>query len=159
MMTLNRIHAQLTKEDENMAIQKLKEIESLLPFMVNLSTEERVTLPKMGKKTLDFVDRSLMYAKDHPNMVPPFMSVEAQQKDMELLKQIQRMLGVVEPLWEKLGDTYMLLGAEAYALARVFYNTVKSAAQAGVPGAESIAKDLGERFKKQFSNPDAETLE
>ena len=78
---------------------------------------------------------------------------------LELLKQIQRILGVVEPLWEKLGDTYMLLGAEAYALARVFYNTVKSAAQAGVPGADSIAKDLGERFKKQFSNPDQETPE
>ncbi|UCH96718.1 MAG: hypothetical protein JSV88_07665 [Candidatus Aminicenantes bacterium] len=31
--------------------------------------------------------------------------------------------------------------------------------QAGVPGADSIAKDLGERFKKQFSNPDEETPE
>lgn len=151
-MIQNVIDAQLSTEDENLAVQKLKETENLFPFMVKLSPQERQTLPKMGKKTLDFVERTMVYAKENPGLVPPFLSIEAQQRDMALSRQVQRILAVLEPFCEKLRDTYMLLGSEAYAGSRVFYTTVKGAAKAGVPGSETIAKDLGERFKLQFSD-------
>lgn len=150
-MIQNLIDAQLSTENENLAIQKLKETESLFPFMVKLSPQERQTLPKMGKKTLDFVERSMVYARENPELVPPYMSIEAQERDMELSKQVQRVLAILEPFCEKLRDTHMLLGSEAYATSRVFYTTVKGAAKAGVPGSETIANDLGERFKLQFS--------
>lgn len=151
-MLENSIDAQLSKEDEDLAVTRLKEVEALFPFMVNLSPQERMTLPKMGKKTLDFVERTLLYAKEHPKYVPPFMSLEGQQRDLDLLKQVQRVLGVLEPFWEKLRDSYMLLGAEAYAASRVFYNSVKSAAKAGEPGSDTIHRDLAERYKRQFSS-------
>ena len=151
-MLENSIDAQMSKENEDLAVARLKEVEILLPFMVNLTTQERMTLPKMGKKTLDFVERTLLYAKEHPKYVPPFLDVGGQQRDMTLLKQVQRVLGVLEPFWEKLRDTYMVLGAEAYTASRVFYNSVKGAAKAGEPGSDVIVKDLAGRFKKQFAN-------
>ena len=53
----------------------------------------------------------------------------------------------------------MVLGSEAYTASRAFYNSVKGAAKAGEPGSDTIHKDLGARFKKQFSQEDQEQEE
>ncbi len=50
----------------------------------------------------------------------------------------------------------MILGTESYAAARVIYNAAKGAEKAGVPGIDTIVKDMSEMYKKQFSRP-AET--
>ncbi|NIM16285.1 MAG: hypothetical protein GTO45_30175 [Candidatus Aminicenantes bacterium] len=78
------------------------------------------------------------------------------KRDLTLKKQVQRILGVLEPLCEKLRDTDMILGTESYAAARVIYNAAKGAEKAGVPGIDTIVKDMSEMYKKQFSRP-AET--
>jgi len=70
------------------------------------------------------------------------------KKDLTLLKQVQRVLGVLETFCEKLRDTYMELGAESYAAARIFYRSAQNAAKTGVEGCEYIARDLGEYYKK-----------
>ena len=152
-MLENSIDAQMTKEDEDQVIARLREAEALLPFMVNLTKHERMTLTKMGKKTVDFVERTILYAKEHPKYVPPFLNIEGQRRDMDLLRQVKRVLGVLEPFWEKLRDTYMVLGAEAYTASRAFYNSVKGAAKAGEPGSDIIVRDLAERYRKQYEKP------
>jgi hypothetical protein len=150
-MLKNLIDAQLSKEDEDLAVQKVRELEGLFPFLLNLGAEERIRLPKMGKSALDFAERSLIYAKEHDQVIAPFRSVDEHQRDLDLLKQLQRVLGVLEPFTEMVKDTYMQLGAEAYAAARDIYNIAKRAAKAGVPGAEVIVKDLAELYKRQRS--------
>jgi hypothetical protein len=150
-MIKNLIDAQLSKEDEDLAVQKVREMEGLFPFLVSLTPDERMALPKMGKKSLDFVERTLTYAKEHAGLIPPFRSAQSHQQDLELLKQLQRILGVIEPFVEMLRSTHLQLGAEAYASARDIYHTAKRAAESGVPGATIIARDLGERYKKQFA--------
>ena len=79
--------------------------------------------------------------------------------DLELKKQVQRILGVLEPFCEKLRDSDMILGTESYAAARIIYNAAKGAAKAGVPGIDTIVKDMSEMYKKQFSRPPEATPE
>jgi hypothetical protein len=43
-MAYKNISASLSDEDKTQVIQKLKEVESLLPFIVDLSPEERKTI-------------------------------------------------------------------------------------------------------------------
>jgi hypothetical protein len=145
------IDAEMPKDTEEQVVRTLKETEALFPFMLNLTPKERKALPKMGKKSLDFVERAIMYANENRNMVPPFMDVEAQDRDLTLLKQVRRILGVLAPFCDKLKDTYHVLGSEAYSSARTFYNTVKRASKAGVLGSGTISKDLAERYKRQFT--------
>lgn len=152
----NLIDAVLSQEDENLVIQKTNEIEALLSFMENLSPEERQTLPKMGMKGLDFVEKTLRYGEEHSTLQIPYVDINQMRRDLTLKKQVQRILGVLEPLCEKLRDTDMILGTESYAAARVIYNAAKGAAKAGVPGFDTIVKDMSEMYKKQFSRP-AET--
>jgi len=44
------------------------------------------------------------------------------------------------------------VGSEAYRSARLFYKTVKAAAQEGAEDAERIAKDIAYHFKKKTSS-------
>lgn len=47
---------------------------------------------------------------------------------------------------EKVDDTIMAAGSDAYHIALTFYNSVKNAANAGVPGTDNIYNDLKERY-------------
>lgn len=145
-------NASLTNEDEELAIQHINAAQALFPWVIGLTSDVRQSLPKMGKGGLDFVERTLIYGKEHQNLVTSFQEIDTQDHQLELLKKIQRVLSILEPFCEKLSDTYMLLGAEVYASARVFYNTAKAASKMGVPGCDVIVKDLAERYKKQFSS-------
>ena len=151
-MAYKNISAQLSDEDKDQVIQKLREVETLLPFVVNLSPEERKTIPNMGRKSLKFVESALGYARKHSNFVPPYLDVEEQGRDLELTEKLYDILEVLEPLWEKVNDTCFAAGAEAYHAARVFYNSVKGAAKAGMPGVDIIAKDLGKTFERPPSS-------
>jgi len=153
-MLKNLIDFELTKENEDLSIQNIRSTETLLPFLVNLSVDERRKLYKMGRDGLDFAEKSLMHAADNPGLVSSYMDIPAMQKDLNLMKQVQRVLGVTESFCEKLRDTYMVLGAEVYDAARTFYRTVKTAAVSGAKGCDYIAKDLGDHYKN-LSKPKA----
>ena len=146
-MLKNLIDFELTKENEDSSIQNIRSTEELLPFLVNISTDERCRLHKLRRDGLDFAEKSLMYAADNPGLVSSFMDIPAMQRDLNLMKQVQRVLGVTESFCEKLRDTYMVLGAEVYDTARTFYRTVKTAAVSGAQGCDYIAKDLGDHYK------------
>lgn len=150
-MIVKKIDSTLTPENEELVVQNLDTAESTLDFLETLTKEERAGLPKMSKKALDFVERALMHAKDNPQLVPPFLDLAAQERDLVLMKQVARILGVTDHFSEKLRDTYRILGAEAYAAAREFYRWVRTAAKSGFEKSDFLAKELGYYYKRQYS--------
>ena len=131
--------------------------DTLLPFLVNLSPEERKTIPSMGRKSLGFVESALGYAEKHTDLVPPYLDVAEQRKDLVLTRQLYDILEVFEPLWEKLQDSCFASGAEAYLPARAFYSSVKGAAKLGVPGTDLIARELSKNFERSSRATPAES--
>lgn len=161
-MLKNVIDYEMSTENEEAVVTKIKEIEALFPFCVDLSPRERKQLSKMGRKGLDFVERSMMYAREYPILAGGLMDVDALQRDLVLYKQLQRVLSLLNPLAEKLRTTYLLLGAEAYAGARTFYRSAKNAVDSGLEGTSAIVKDLSYHYKKslprsQENNEDSTT--
>ncbi len=154
-MIYNLVNAELSVENEERAIQLLQEVETLLPFMINLSPEDRQELPKMGKKTLDFVERTIIYAREHREFVPPYLNLDDTNRDFTLYNQLRRILSVLEPLCEKLKETHMMLSVESYSGARIFYRAVQSAAKSGVKGSDVILEDLKARYRKRYEKDDA----
>ncbi len=157
-MSYQNIQASLDDATKEQVIQKVREIEALLPFIVNLTLEEKRTLPKMGKKTLAFVERAMGYAQKERDLVPPYLDPLELNSDILLAKQLIDIMEVINPLAEKVSDTYHACGAEAYAAARVFYNSAKAASKGNLPGIDTIVKDLGERFKKSMSDKSTPVL-
>lgn len=127
--------------------QKIADINALLPFLINLTEEERQTLPKMGDKTLSFVQKALQYAQANPSLVPPYVNITELKKDLQLSEDLTSVLQPITQLQEALDDTTMAAGSESYIAALAFYGSVKQAAKLNVPGTQAIYNDLKSRFE------------
>ncbi len=142
----NQISATLQQQEVDNLRNQVQSIRAMLPFLVNLTAEERRTYPKMGDKTLAFVTKALEYARDNYHLVPPYLNVSEFEKDMTLVQQLHSILRPLRSLLESLDDTAMLAGSESYSAALTFYQSVKLAKSMNVPGIDSIYEDLQARF-------------
>jgi hypothetical protein len=57
---------------------KIDEAKTLLaPYLLALTPAERRELPKMGEKTIAFVEKAFDFARQNPNLIPPYLDVDA----------------------------------------------------------------------------------
>ena len=118
----------------------------LVPYLLNLTPDESKALPKMGDKSYEFVTKALEYLKISGTPMPPYTNVEEMDVDLKGYDTIRQILQSVMPTVDLLQDTMLLSGSEAYMAALAYYNYLKGAAKAGVPGAQTILDDLSARF-------------
>lgn len=146
IMNDNRISAIVSPADKALIITKLNEIKALLPFLLNLTKQERITLPKMGGASLLFDEQCASYMASAPNLVPPFVDVTEVAKDRTLRLVLADILREARKLCEMLDDTYMLVASEIWMADISFYQSTKQAARRNVPGADTVFDDLKARF-------------
>lgn len=128
---------------------KLNEAYDLLkPFIVNLTPYKRRELPKMGDKTLAFVEKSYEFAGQNPEFRPSYLNMEAFKIDIEDAVGLRVLQNTCKQLLQSIDDTSLLGGSEAYQQALIFYNSVKYAASQDVPGAKAVYEDLKTRFQR-----------
>ena len=116
------------------------------PKLKHLTAQARIELPKMGDKTLAFVQKALEYAESSPQFLPPYVEHAALVADVAGVAALSPLAHALRALADGVADTEMLAGSEAYTAALAYYQSVKTAAKRGVPGAEAIYRDLAERF-------------
>ncbi|MEQ1749158.1 MAG: hypothetical protein ABL974_07025 [Prosthecobacter sp.] len=142
----NRISAEVTAANKTVIMTKLTEIKALLPFLINLTKDERIQLPKLGAASLQFDEQCASYMASAPNLVPPFVVVAEVAKDRALRLVLADLFREVKKLCEQFDDTLLLVGSEVWMADISFYQTVKQAARRDVLGADTIYDDLKERF-------------
>ncbi|MDR1400354.1 MAG: hypothetical protein LBJ41_10565 [Treponema sp.] len=139
---------------------KIDEAKALLaPYALALTPVERRELPKMGEKTIGFVEKAYDFARQNPGLVPPYLDLDAFGVDFADAHGLWTLLNSVRQLEEAIDDTEMTAGSETYQAALVFYNSVKMAAAQDIPGAKAVYEELKTRFPqtgrpKPASKPD-----
>jgi hypothetical protein len=154
-----KISAVLTPETESKVIQLVKDIKSALDFLVNLDSESRIRLAKLSRGCVDFLDRSMVEAKTYPGFLPSYLTLEEFSKSMELKDGLHRIQAELSSLAEQTSDTILVVESEAYESARLYYNSVKAAAQSGKEGAERIAKELAFYYKRPRSKSNSQNTD
>jgi len=145
----NKVNFSIPAEVTADVSQKLNEVAAALqPYLMALSPEERMKLPKMSDKTYPFVEKTLDYTQSKPEFAPPYMDKQALADDMKVVEDLLNLYRTVKQLASGLDDTAMQAGAESYMNALGYYNSVKQAAKMNVPGAKSVYDDLKKRFEK-----------
>jgi len=142
----NRISAEVTAAQKTAVMTKFTEINTTVDFLINLTKDERIQLPKLGPASLAFDEQCASYMASAPNLVPPFVDPAEVTKDRALRLVLADMLREARKLCEKLDDTLMLVGSEIWSADLSFYQTVRQAARRDVPGADTIYDDLKARF-------------
>jgi hypothetical protein len=126
---------------------KVNEIITLLtPYVVALTPTERHKLPKMGEKTISFVEKAHDFARQNPNLVPPYLDMDDFDTDFQDAHGLWTLANSIRQLNENVSDTEMTAGSEAYQAALVFYQSVKIAATQDIPGAKAVVEELRTRF-------------
>ena len=120
----------------------------LAPYLLPMTPEERHDLPKMGDKTLSFVEKAQDYAHHYPQLCPSYLDVEEFDTDMSDTTRLRTVHIIAKQLSDNIDDTIIVAGSESYQAALVFYNSVKAAAAQEVPGAKEVYNDLKNRFPK-----------
>jgi hypothetical protein len=146
MAKTNKISVAITAADMGVMLTAINDLNSKLNFLLALSEEDRKDLPKMGDKTVAFVNKCFDYAKANPALVPTYVEMAEFEKDVVAVSELLKVLRPIHQLYQRLDDTVMQAGSEAYQAGLLFYNNLKGATKAGVPGAKTIYHDLAERF-------------
>jgi hypothetical protein len=123
--------------------------EKLFGLAVVIDSEDVRRLQKMGNYTSVFVEDALRYAEGNPQVAPGFLDIAKFKRDVKLAKDLKRLILNLKALEDALKDTANVVGAQAYAQARAFYDAAKNAEKNRVSGMETIVKDLKKRFEQQ----------
>jgi hypothetical protein len=145
-LTSNRLSVTLTPAAITAAKAAITTINTQVPFLVGLTGAERKALPKIDVNNKVFVEDALTAINNNGGILPNYINAVEIGKDLELFEQLDELVQLVGQLYDKLKDTQMLAGSEAYVSSLVAYKLFASAADAGLPGAESIYNQLKQRF-------------
>ncbi len=145
-MPYQNITATLSEAELEEIKAALQTIEQKLPFLINLTTEERRRLFKMGSKSLAFVNNSLTAAQSNRDILPASFDLEEFARDYQLAAALTDIFFRLQQITEKVDDTLMAVSSEAMSSSLTVYDYVKTAAKK-TPGLKILAEQLGDRFK------------
>jgi hypothetical protein len=142
----NKISASISEEAMTNIQTGLAMINTNLPFLITLTPDDKRKILKMGNKSMAFVSKSFEFAKQNPGVVPKYLIIDEFSKDMDTYNKLFQVSSSVHQLLEKVDDTMVLSGSEAYGAALAFYNSIKTAITAGEAGLKNIYDELSARF-------------
>jgi hypothetical protein len=143
----NLVSISFTPEQRGKCREALQTLQDMLqPSLVALSPTDRQELPKMGDKSVAFVEKTMQYGIEHTDLVPCYVNMDELRKDLDAVKELRSLLVPLQKLTSLLEDTTFLAGSEAYSASLAFYGAIKNAAKNNVPGAANAYQDLKKRF-------------
>lgn len=143
----NRISASLSQADRQAVLDALNTIRTKLPFLIDLTPEERKGLPKLGDTGRGFVAKALEVAEQNPDILPRSFDVAEMRKDLELLDALLPVVTAFAQLNELLDDTYTEVGSEGYAAALLVYQYVRAGGKGSA--LDGALDALGQRFARK----------
>ncbi|MEH2263190.1 hypothetical protein [Nostoc sp.] len=146
-MSTTPISATFAQTEKEAVLQAIATIKEKLPFLVDLSADDRKTLPKMGDKSRAFVSIALEVATQNPEFLPRSFDLEEMRKDVQLFEALYPVLLSLTQLQELVDDTSLAVGSEAYAAALHVYNYAKASGQGA--GLDGVVAEMGKRFTRK----------
>jgi hypothetical protein len=143
----NRVSAVLSEADRQAVLSAIETIRQKLPFLIDLSPEERRTLPKMGDRSRNFVSQALEVATQNEDILPRNFDVEEMHKDVALLASLAPIRLSLTQLQELIEDTYMAIGSEAYTAALIVYQFARASGKGAA--LDDVVDSLGKRFARK----------
>jgi hypothetical protein len=150
----NRISATLSQADQQAVLAAIDIIRQKLPFLLDLTPEERRALQTMGDKRRGFVEQALAIAELNEGILPRSFDVAEMRRNVALLASLRPILTALAQLSELVGDTYMAAGSEAYMSALLVYQFARSAGKGAA--LDSALDALSQSFPRKSRSAPAD---
>lgn len=146
-MPYQNIDASLSVADIQAVKDAFAAILTKLPFLVNLTADERKKVFKTGPDRLSFVQNAATGAQGNPDIFPASFSVTGFQRDVVLFDVLTELGTMANSVASQIDDTRLAVGGEAMQEATQVYNYVKEAAKT-TAGLKPLADQLAEQFQR-----------
>ncbi len=151
-LTNNRIDTVMTPAQVTDVKNAITAINTVISFSVSLNTDERASLPKISVANKSFTEDAINAIANNGALFPAYLNVAQMQNDLELYRQLDELSTMLRQTLERIEDTRILAGSDAYVAALSVYKLVGAAASAGVQGTDTIYEQLRERFTVSTNN-------
>jgi hypothetical protein len=141
------IDAELSAADLASILDHLHQARALMPFVVDLSPQQRRRLFKLGPGSLAFARDAYTVARQYEDIMPRNFDVDEFERDLNLSEQLDQILISIERLRESVDDTRRQVGSETMRHARLVYRQVQNSP--GGNNLDAVAAQLGQRFARQ----------
>lgn len=152
-MSTDRINTSLSDTDRDAVLAAIALITSKLPFLDDLTPTERRDLPKLGDKSAGFVHHADVLARQDDSFLPRNFDLPEFQSDAALFAALAPIRAALMQLTEKVDDTTMLVGSEAYVAALIVYQNAQLNGRG--EGFDTLLDELSRRFARKTRKPDA----
>ena len=152
-MPENRISASISEESRAAIMAAIQTIKDNLPFLKDLTIEERKSRLKLGDRSIAFVQGTLGVATENPDFLPRSFDVDEMKQDVELYQELNDISRSLTQLLELVEDTKMEVGSDAYSAALVAYRYAKDSSIGA--GLDEVVDDLGRRFARRSRQAEA----
>lgn len=149
-MNNDLVKGELSADQQNAVMGLIGQIQSLLPFLIDLNADERRALPKLGDKSRAFVDQGLVLAVQNPGILPRSFDLDEYQRDVSLVRQLEPLVLALAQLQGRLEDTFLAAGSDAYSQTLLVYQAAKLAGKNGA--LEQHLDGLSRRFARKSTS-------
>lgn len=129
-------------QDIHQAIERLRE---RMPFLIDLSTDEKRALALLGDKSEGFVRKTREIANANPQILPGAFDLAELNADLELHDRMKGIRTRLVQLLELVDDTTVGLGADILQDALAVYRFAKFV---GVDGLDELRDEMAQRFAR-----------
>jgi len=154
-MLPNRVNASLTDAEVESILKDLQALEKKMVFLQSLTRGERQALPKMGDRSVAFVQKALEVGIQHTELMPRYFEPEDMQKDVGLYQQLTRIELAVSRLRQRIQDTMHVAGSEAYVASLSVYKSLQNLPSSA--GLENVLSEMSKRFARSTQTEDKGT--
>jgi hypothetical protein len=148
-MKFDAVSYVMSEEDFTALKQKIAELETkVTEFAIEMHIDNKRSMGILGDRSLPFTEHTFMLANERKELVPQYVNMEEFKKDLDLYKKCKELLKMLEIVHERVLDTYIGAGSDAFGAARKIYNYVKGLVKVNMPGASVIYDELKKRYKK-----------
>lgn len=156
-MSQNLISHNLSHEQLNAILDTISTLKEQLHFLIDLDAKDKRNLVKMGDSSKVFVERALHMAQNHSDILPRRFDLEEYARDVSLAQKLRQIQNILSPLLDKLNDTTLAAGSDAYAQSLEVYTFAKVAG-AG-EGLDELRQAMSRRFSSRRPSPPTPALQ
>lgn len=153
-MPYQNINATLSAADIQAIKDAFASIKEKLPFLINLTPDERKAITKAGPDSVSFINNAAAAVQNNPTVFPASFNAQEFQNDVALFIVLTELCTLASSVFSQMDDTRLAVGSEAMREATQGYNYIKTAAK-NSPGLKPVAEQLGERFQKTRRSKEA----
>jgi|GEM_PF-1777668 len=127
-------------------------LSQVFEFHKGLTLVERRRMMRPTRQNLLLVQDSLDAIAQIPELCPSYLDQASVEDTSELFHQLRYLEQVHKQVGDALKDLRLMVGDDAFRNARLIYNSVKTAAEAGYPKARPIYQQMNMRFATARAN-------